>query len=208
MKKLIPHIAALIFFGAFQLSFGEVLPFSNLTEIRRAFLEDHRVFEKVIEGKSQWQSTFCHGVYSYRILLQTQLRDLDIQLSEDGSVFLKAVLHEPYIGFQGNYQGAYSFCFPVSNWSGLKAESASIEAKVTFTDGDDGRVKVKITINSVELGTLMTDTLSKSWEERMTQLLNNGLSQVWASQLGDWFSTKISSVVNNHLPSLPTKTGF
>jgi hypothetical protein len=49
----------------------------------------------------------------------------------------------------------------------------------------------------------MSDSLYTSWEESMTQMVNNGLSQVWSSSLGDWFSSKISSVVNEHLPSLP-----
>jgi len=186
--------------------YASVAPFSNLSSIRQAFLEDHRVFEKVIEGKSQWQSTFCPGVYHYRIMLRTQLKDLDIKLAEDGSVVLKAVLHEPYIGFQGNYQGAYSFCFPVSNWSGVTAESAKIEAKVEFADTEEGRVLVKIKVNSVELGNLMTGTLYKSWEETMTQMFNSGLRQIWSSQLGEWFSTKISSVVNEQLPKLPKES--
>ncbi|NBX75805.1 MAG: hypothetical protein EBQ92_04560 [Proteobacteria bacterium] len=182
---------------------ASLAPFSDISSIRREFLEDHRVFEKVIEGKSEWESTFCHGVYSYRIMVRTQLKDLDIQLDQDGSVILKAVLHEPYVGFQGNYQGAYSFCFPVSDWSGLTAEDAKIEAKVEFTDTEEGRILVNIKVNSVKLGRLMSDSLYQSWEESMTRLVNNGLSQVWASQLGDWFSSKISSMVNEHLPSLP-----
>lgn len=184
---------------------GAEFSFSDLSNIRREFLEDHRVFEKVIEGKSEWESVFCQGVYSYRILLRTQLKDLDIELAEDGSILLKSVLHEPYIGFQGNYQGAYSFCFPISKWSGLSAESARIEAKVEFTDTAEGPVKVNIKVNSVQLGKLMTETWSESWEERLTGMINQGLTQVWTSQLGEWFSSKISSIVNEHIPKRPLR---
>ena len=203
MRNLISNKITLLIW-LFSLSGNaSVAPFSDGSSIRREFLEEHRVFEKIIEGKSDWESTFCHGVYSYRIMVRTQLKDLDIQLGPDGSVILKAVLHEPYVGFQGSYQGAYSFCFPISKWTGLTAEDAKIEAKVEFTDTEDGRVRVNIKVGSVEIGRLMSDSLYTSWEESMTQMVNNGLSQVWSSSLGDWFSSKISSVVNEHLPSLP-----
>jgi hypothetical protein len=203
MKILISIKITLLVF-LFSLSAkASFAPFSDVASIRREFLEDHRVFEKIIEGKSEWESTFCHGVYSYRILVRTQLKDLDIQLGSDGSVILKAVLHEPYVGFQGSYQGAYSFCFPISKWSGVTAEDAKIEARVEFTDTEEGRVRVNIKVNSVELGRLMSDSLYNSWEESITHMVNNGLSQVWSSSLGEWFSLKISSIVNDHLPSLP-----
>ncbi|NBT58551.1 hypothetical protein EBT16_07180 [bacterium] len=175
----------------------------DLFSVRRDLLEDHRVFEKVIEGKSEWESYFCKGVYSYRVMLRTQLKELDIDLAQDGSVVLKSVLHEPYVGFQGNYQGAYSFCFPISQWTGLSAENARVEAKVEFSENEDGRVSVKIKVNSVEFGRLMTESFSDPWEARMTDLLNRGLSQVWASQLGDWFNSKISTIVNQHIPGHP-----
>lgn len=206
MRKLVILKAFLLLGSGSLTGYGTVSPFSDLSAIRRAFIEDHRIFEKVIEGKSEWHSTFCQGVYSYRVILRTQLKDLDIQLAQDGSISLKAVLHEPYVGFQGNYQGAYSFCFPVSNWSGLTAESATIDAQIQFADAEDGRIKVNVKVSSVELGTLMTDNLSQSWEEKMTGLLNSGLSQVWSSQLGDWFSSQISSVINQHLPTVPKES--
>lgn len=172
----------------------------NLSSLEEAFLREHRLFEKVVEGRSQWQSAFCPGAYEYRVLLQTRMTDLGISLNDDGSVRIKARLGQPYVGFQGNYQGFYSFCFPVSGWSGLSVEHADIETVIHFSEGPEGRVVLKVEVESIELGHVLTGALTQDLEEKLTVTLNEGLARVWASSLGDWLEARISLLLNKNLP--------
>lgn len=169
-------------------------------EWEQRFLAEHRVFRKVVEGKAQWDSVFCQGQYDYRLLLQTQIQELDIELEEDGSVQLEAKLWEPYLGFQGNYQGAYSFCFPLGAWSGVRAKDATIRARIEFFEKEEGRVAVNVSIDSVEVGLIMTNALAPSLEKQITDTLNQGLRELWASELGDWADQWISHVLNKNIP--------
>jgi len=171
-----------------------------LSELQNRFLEDHRVFQKLVEGKARWNSTFCQGIYDYRLLLQTQIKDVNIELQDDGSVVLEAELWEPYIGFQGNYQGAYSLCIPVGAWSGIKAETAFIRAHVVFFEKEEGRVNVNVNVEEVHLGLLVTNALSPSFEKSLTETLNQGLKEVWSSELGDWANEMISDLLNQNIP--------
>lgn len=161
---------------------------------------EYRVLEKEIKGKSQWQGFFCQGVYEYRILLQTQISKLEIVLEEDGSVSLDSELEEPYIGFQGNYQGAYSLCVPLGAWSGIRAENAKIKARIYFFEQSDGRVEVKVDVKSLQLGQLITNALAPTIEKNLTDTLNQGLKEVWSSQLGEWANTWISDILNQNIP--------
>lgn len=173
----------------------------NGPALREAFLKEHRVFEKIVEGKSNWSGTFCNGNYHYRIMLKTTVDDLNIEVNEDGSLMMRAVVGNPYVGFQGAYQGAYSFCYPIENWSGLGFDKASLEARISFSEAEEGRVHLKVEITSVELGTLVTGgVLSKELEDAVTRSLNQGLSQVWSSELGSWLSQTISYYLNENLP--------
>lgn len=195
----------LFFRGAFWIFFG-VLLFSprvyskNLESLERAFLNEHRLFQKVVEGKSNWDSAFCAGSYQYRVLLQTQITGLKITVNEDGSVRLKAKFSNPYVGFQGNYQGFYSFCFPVSGWSGLSLDYAEVETVIHFTEGAEGRVILRTEIETIQLGNVITGALSREWEERLTTTLNEGIARVWASSIGDWIESQISYLLNENLP--------
>jgi len=173
----------------------------NIPALREAFLKEHRVYEKVFEGKSQWSGFFCEGGYQYRVSLKTTVNDLKIDVLEDGSLVLKAVVGHPYIGFKGGYQGALSFCYPIENNSGLSVEEAILEAHIHFFETEEGRVQLKVDITSVELGTLRTSgTLSREMEEALTRSLNEGLSRLWSSHLGDWLSQTISFFINENLP--------
>lgn len=113
---------------------------------------------------------------------------------------LKATLDNPYVGFQGSYQGAYSFCFPTNAWSGLSAESAEAFARVEFVDREDGRQEFKIHVYSVSFGLLHTGGLPREVEENLTLLLNRGMTEIWQSELGDWLSQKISFFINKNIP--------
>lgn len=181
-------------------AFSYPLEQQRATDWKQRFLAEHRVFRKVVEGKAEWDSYFCRGQYDYRLLLQTQIQELDIELEEDGSVLLEAKLWEPYLGFQGNYQGAYSFCVPLGAWSGVRAKDATLRAKIEFVEKEDGRVEVKVKIDSVELGLIMTNALAPSVEKQITETLNQGLREIWASALGDWADQWISYVLNKNIP--------
>jgi len=186
-----------LFLGSFFI-FGLTASGSPLNLLELGY--EHRVLEKVIKGKSQWEGYFCQGVYEYRILLKTQISRIEIDLEEDGSVSLEAELGEPYIGFQGNYQGAYSLCLPLGAWSGIRAENATIKARIYFFEQADGRVEVKVDVKSLQLGQLMTNALAPSIEKNLTDTLNQGLEEVWSSQLGEWANTWISDILNQNIP--------
>lgn len=193
------YFLGLLVFGALP-AIARSLPQQAARDWEQQFLAEHRVFKKVVEGKAEWESFFCRGQYDYRLLLQTQIQELEIDLEEDGSVNLEAKLWEPYIGFQGNYQGAYSFCFPLGAWSGVRAKDATIRAKIEFFEKEEGRVEVSIRIDSVELGVLMTNALAPSLEKQITDTLNQGLREIWASELGDWAEQWISYILNKNIP--------
>jgi|688.fasta_scaffold194983_2 hypothetical protein len=172
----------------------------DISALREALSSENRVFEKVVEGQDKWAGAFCNGNYHYRVLLRTQLKELKIVLNEDGSVFLNATLENPYVGFQGSYQGAYSFCFPTNAWSGLSAESVEAFARVDFVDREDGRQEFKVHVYSVTFGALHTGGLPREIEEDLTLLLNRGMAELWKSQFGEWISQKISFYINKNIP--------
>ena len=172
----------------------------NPEGLREALLGKHRLLEKIVEERSEWESAFCPGVYYHRILLRTRISDLGITINDEGSIRLKARFAQPYVGFQGNYQGFYSLCFPVSGWSGLSAEDAQIEALIHFSEGPEGRVVLRIQVDSVRLGKLSTGALSPEMEKKLTELINQGMTKAWSSFLGEWFNSSISNLVNDHLP--------
>ncbi len=202
MKKFIKRAGmgrAFCLLGSF-LVFSPLAPAQNWESLETAFLKDHRVFQKVVEGKSQWTSAFCEGTYNYRVLLQTQITRLKIVVNEDGSVRLKARFSNPYVGFQGNYQGFYSFCFPVSGWSGISLDYAEVESVIHFSEGLEGRVILRTEVESIHLGNVTTGALSKDWEEKITTTLNEGIAQVWATSWGEWLESQISYFLNQNLP--------
>jgi hypothetical protein len=126
-------------------------------------------------------------------------------VEEDGSVYIKAELERPFVALQGKYQGAYSLCFPIGNAAQLEAENAVLEARVYFGGGDleAGQLDLKVVVISVQFGTLLNESFSPEFEEVLTQMLNQGLNQLWASHLGDWFSETISFFLNQNFPIRP-----
>jgi len=202
MKKFIKQPLRKVSLGilASAFVFSQISLAQNWENLERAFLKEHRLFQKVIVGKSQWNSAFCEGNYHYRVLLQTQVTSLKILVNDDGSVRVKARFSNPYVGFQGNYQGFYSFCFPVSGWSGISLDYAEVESVIHFSEGLEGRVILRTEVESVYLGKIATGALSKDWEEKLTTTLNEGIAQVWASSWGDWLESQISHLLNENLP--------
>lgn len=190
---------ALLFFAC-NFAVGSSVGNDSIGALQKQFFAQHRVFKKVISGQSSWESAFCHGVYEYQLLLQTQVQEVQIDLQSDGSVLVEAQLEKPYVGFQGNYQGAYSFCFPVGAWSGVQVTHAKIRARVDFFDLEDGRVKVKVSVDDIYLGDLLTSFLAPSVEKKITETINQGLKELWASELGDWLNIWISECLNQNIP--------
>ena len=78
-ERMVPILQLLVIFllGAVQAFASDALSV-DIPALREAFLKEHRVLEKVLEGKSQWAGTFCEGNYHYRILLKTTVDDLSI----------------------------------------------------------------------------------------------------------------------------------
>lgn len=182
----------------------EALSALKVEAVRQAFLNDHRVFEKTIEQRSEWESPFCQGLgtYQYQLKLRTQLQELDIRVEDDGSIAIKAVLERPSFSLRGNYQGAYSFCYPIGNGTELKADKVNLEARVYFGEGDleAGQLDLRVEVVSIEFGTLHTKTFPSEYDEALTHLLNQGLDQLWRSHLGDWFNQTISFFLNQNFP--------
>lgn len=182
----------------------EALTSLKVETIREAFLKEHRVFEKIIEQRAEWESPFCQGqgTYQYQLRLKTQIQELDIQVEEDGSISIKAVLERPSFALRGSYQGAYSFCYPVGNGTEMEADKVALETRVYFGEGDleAGQLDLKVEVISLEFGTLRTKTFSSEYDEVLTRLLNQGLDNLWKSHLGEWFNQTISFFLNQNFP--------
>lgn len=196
-------VGAILFFlvGGFSgVAQAQAGSFFEIEALQNEFEWDHRTFEKVLEGKSAWESVFCPGTSSYRVELRTQVQALDLQVEPDGAVVLQAVLKDPSVRLQGSYQGAYSFCYPLSQGLTLGAETITLEGRVQFTDSPEGPVVLQVQVHALAMKNLKSDALSPQQEQLLNNLFNKSLEQVWASELGEWFNQWLSDILNKNIP--------
>lgn len=152
-------------------------------------------------GESQtWEGWFCDGFYNYQINLQAVLKNLDLELTEEGTMIATADLAGLHAKVLGSYRSKATLCIPAGGWLGAGADWAQLKTEVRF--GDSGEMKdVSLKILSTRFGKFEFGRIFPDWFENFfTGVLNRALTAVWNSKMGNWISEKVTQEARKHIP--------
>lgn len=162
------------------------------------FLFENQRFDKEWVERQNWDSWLCNSFYSYKVSLSVGVRDVQIDLGENGAI-ITANVENIYARANGSYRSQATLCVPTGGWLGAAIPWGKLKSEVHF--GDSGDLKdIRLKILSTEIDRIQMGRYVPVWfEDFFTGVVNRSLSVVWNSKLGSWLSEKITQVVRKKI---------
>lgn len=167
------------------------------------FTIDRDRFRGDWESADSWSGTLCDGSYSFRGDLAGRVGKLDLDLTPEGTVSVRAELDQIAGMVSGRYRSEASLCVPLSK--SLRAEVDWFTADATvwvIPEGEEGAFRLKVRIQRTSLGRI---SFPSGWvpgwlEDLLSRLVDRGLNLVWKTSLGDWIGDKVAEYLKEKFP--------
>jgi len=169
----------------------------NLT-LEENFLEGNKKIEGSWFGGKNFTPNGCsRGFYSARAKFSAVLQKIKIDLTEENTVNIAAILSQGYVRVDGDYLGDLSGCWNASGWIGAGIDSIDIRARVLVKTLEDSP-KVDVEVYHVNFGHLRLGSYCPEWLEIwLTDSLNKATVYIWKTKLGDWLNRHATDYFNS-----------
>lgn len=173
----------------------------NFAELSDEIQHDLQRFDGTWKDSAAWKGSLCGGSYYYEVYGRADAEKIDFQLNEKGSVNVNGLFKNLFAKARGRYQGDYTLCVPMKGNYEAAIDDAEIDAEATFEGAGESLKDLKVKVLRTKLGRIRLAQWLPDWFENfLTRQINRGLSQVWASRLGEWLSDKITEIIKKKIP--------